>query len=124
DRPYLQDALQRALAGEDALDVQFRVLHSSGQHRWMVSQGRVVRDPAGQVRYVTGVCLDVTDRKLLEERLRQAQRMDSIGQLGGWRPSRRAPWGRVEGFARPPRPILAECEPIRGSWSRYCSISR
>jgi two-component system, cell cycle sensor histidine kinase and response regulator CckA len=83
DRLYVQDALQRALAGEDALDVQFRTLHASGQHRWMVSQGRVVRDAAGQVRYVTGVCLDVTDRKLLEERLRQAQRMDSIGQLAG-----------------------------------------
>jgi two-component system cell cycle sensor histidine kinase/response regulator CckA len=83
DRPQVQDALQRALAGEDALDVQFRTLHSSGQHRWMVSQGRVVRDAASQVRYVTGVCLDVTDRKLLEERLRQAQRMDSIGQLAG-----------------------------------------
>jgi two-component system cell cycle sensor histidine kinase/response regulator CckA len=32
---------------------------------------------------MTGACLDVTDRRLMEERLRQAQRMDSVGQLAG-----------------------------------------
>jgi nitrogen-specific signal transduction histidine kinase/ActR/RegA family two-component response regulator len=32
---------------------------------------------------MTGVCLDTTERKLIEERLRQAQRMDSVGQLAG-----------------------------------------
>jgi two-component system, cell cycle sensor histidine kinase and response regulator CckA len=83
DRAHVQGAIQRALSGEDELDVQFRILQPSGQQRWMANQGRVVRDSGGTVRYVTGVCLDVTDRKLLEERLRQAQRMDSIGQLAG-----------------------------------------
>ena len=83
DRSHVQGALQRALAGEDELDVQFRILQPSGQQRWMANQGQVVLNSDGAVRYMTGVCLDVTDRKLLEERLRQAQRMDSIGQLAG-----------------------------------------
>jgi nitrogen-specific signal transduction histidine kinase/CheY-like chemotaxis protein len=32
---------------------------------------------------MTGVCLDVTERRQVDERLRQAQRMDSVGQLAG-----------------------------------------
>jgi two-component system, cell cycle sensor histidine kinase and response regulator CckA len=83
DRAHVQSAIQRALTGGDVLDVQFRILQPKGQQRWMANQGRVVREAGGTVRYMTGVCLDVTDRKLLEERLRQAQRMDSIGQLAG-----------------------------------------
>jgi nitrogen-specific signal transduction histidine kinase/CheY-like chemotaxis protein len=43
----------------------------------------VARDPDGKLAYMTGVCLDVTERKQVEERLRQAQRMDSVGQLAG-----------------------------------------
>jgi PAS domain S-box-containing protein len=83
DRPPLEEALQRALAGDDELNSIYRIQHPNNQQRWIVSQGRVVRGPAGDVLYVTGVCMDVTERKLLEERLRQVQRMDSIGQLAG-----------------------------------------
>jgi PAS domain S-box-containing protein len=83
DRPAVQEALQRAMAGGDELNTQYRVTQTNGTLRWIVSQGRVVRGSSGEVRYVTGVCLDVTERKQLEERIRQAQRMDSIGQLAG-----------------------------------------
>jgi nitrogen-specific signal transduction histidine kinase/CheY-like chemotaxis protein len=43
----------------------------------------VVRDQNGNVLYLTGVCLDKTERRHMEERLLQSQRMDSVGQLAG-----------------------------------------
>jgi two-component system cell cycle sensor histidine kinase/response regulator CckA len=43
----------------------------------------LVRDKAGRPEYLTGAAIDVTERKIAEERLVEAQRMDAVGQLAG-----------------------------------------
>jgi two-component system cell cycle sensor histidine kinase/response regulator CckA len=83
DRAFVAAAVQRAIEGVSGLDYEFRIVLPSGQVRWLADQGRVVLDASGKLLYMTGVCLDVTERKQMEERLRQAQRMDSVGQLAG-----------------------------------------
>lgn len=83
DRAFVAASVQRALQGDGGLDYEFRIVLPGGRVRWLTDQGRVMRDPMGNPLYMTGVCLDMTERKLLEERLRQAQRMDSVGQLAG-----------------------------------------
>jgi len=83
DRAFVAASVQRALEGGGGLDYEFRIVLPDGRLRWLADQGRVMRDQKGNPLYLTGVCLDTTERKLLEERLRQAQRMDSVGQLAG-----------------------------------------
>ena len=83
DRPYVEKVVHRAIEGSGELDYELRIVLPDGRVRWLADQGRVVRDPAGNPVYLTGVCLDVTERKQVQERLRQAQRMDSVGQLAG-----------------------------------------
>jgi PAS domain S-box-containing protein len=83
DRARVRAAVEAAIESGGGLDYEFRIILPGGGVRWLADQGRVVRDPSGKLLYMTGVCLDVTERKQVEERLQQAQRMDSVGQLAG-----------------------------------------
>jgi PAS domain S-box-containing protein len=83
DREFVSRSVERALRDGGALDYEFRILLPDGQVRWIADQGRVGRDRAGRPTYLTGVCMDVTDRRTGEERLRQSHRMESVGRLAG-----------------------------------------
>ena len=54
-----------------------------GQVLDVVSTSRVHRDGAGRFLWAVGGLIDVTARKRAEEALRQAQKMEAIGQLTG-----------------------------------------
>jgi PAS domain S-box-containing protein len=83
DRAFVSGSIRRALEGGGGLDYEFRIILPDGRVRWLADQGRVVRDHRGAPLYMTGVCIDTTERRVMAERLRQAQRMDSVGQLAG-----------------------------------------
>ena len=70
---------------------EYRLRHKNGEWRWMLSLGRVVEsDAQGRGLRMLGTRTDITDRKHaelekrhLEERLAQAQKLESIGRLAG-----------------------------------------
>jgi PAS domain S-box-containing protein len=55
----------------------------SGEERLVSWRNTTVRDIQGQVRYVIGTGIDVTEQRQLEEQLRQARRLESLGTLVG-----------------------------------------
>jgi PAS domain S-box-containing protein len=83
DRQFVSESVARAIKEGGSLDYEFRILLPDGRVRWIADQGRVERDRDGRPRYLTGVCMDVTDRRSAEERLRQSHRMESVGRLAG-----------------------------------------
>ncbi|EYF00295.1 hybrid sensor histidine kinase/response regulator [Chondromyces apiculatus] len=68
DRPRGRQALLAALEHDTPYDLEFRIVRPDGALRWVASKGRVLRDPEGRPLRMTGIDLDITDRKEIEER--------------------------------------------------------
>ncbi|MBE2247925.1 MAG: PAS domain S-box protein, partial [Myxococcus sp.] len=49
--------------------------------RWFIIKGGVIRDDEGQITGLLGGVIDVTERRQTEELLRQAQKLQAVGQL-------------------------------------------
>jgi two-component system NtrC family sensor kinase len=83
DRSRLRDTLRALQAGSTVeFDLDYRVRRKDGSLRWIHSQGQVIeRAHDGSPVRITGVQIDVTDRKEAERRLASAERLESIGRL-------------------------------------------
>ncbi|MBE9168718.1 PAS domain-containing protein [Pleurocapsales cyanobacterium LEGE 06147] len=81
DRVHPEDLLQveaamnTALANRQEFDCQYRLLLPNGQLRWVDAFGRANYDSENRPVRMVGMVIDVTDRKLAEESLRQSEEM-------------------------------------------------
>jgi PAS domain S-box-containing protein len=73
DAPALSAAFERAMETGD-FDAEYRVVRPDGSIVWLADRGRVVQDSNSRPNRVLGVSVDLTNRKMLEEALRESDR--------------------------------------------------
>jgi PAS domain S-box-containing protein len=75
DRPRVERAIRAALDQGQPYDEDFRIVRPDGQLRWVEARGRGSRpDAEGRCTRLTGVLLDITGRKQVEDDLALSRR--------------------------------------------------
>jgi signal transduction histidine kinase/CheY-like chemotaxis protein len=83
DQPGAIAALDRARF-QGRLDMECRIRRASdGAVRWIALRGRTSYDASGRPRTMAGIVMDTTERHLADDRAKQSERMEVVGQLTG-----------------------------------------
>jgi PAS domain S-box-containing protein len=72
-----------SIQSSGGMSTEYRWLCADGSPRWFLDSAVLIRDHHGQPQEIFGSCLDMTDRKRIEQQLFQAQKMEAVGQLTG-----------------------------------------
>ena len=82
DRDRVAEAAKtKQIAG--TYNEEFRIVRPDGTICWIHDRAFPISARDGRVYRIAGVAEDITERRKLEEQLRQSQKMEGIGQLAG-----------------------------------------
>lgn len=88
DHAAFQRAVETVTLGEKEMAVEYRIIMDDGSVRQIYSVGRPVRDGDGEVREYIGSTMDITERRVSEDALRESQaklahisRLTTMGEL-------------------------------------------
>ena len=79
DRERFKTAVAQTLNEDAAFAIEYRVVVPSGSEHALVTRADLYRDKAGKPARMTGVCIDLSARKMMEKALHETeQRLDAV----------------------------------------------
>ncbi len=84
DRDRVREAIEQSVGTGEPLHVDYRIVAGDGPLRWISSRGRPRYSSAGEPDRLTGVSIDISERKRAEEALRESEaRLTAGADLAG-----------------------------------------
>ncbi|MFN4023290.1 MAG: PAS domain S-box protein [Hyphomonas sp.] len=85
DRERVVSTLRAAVAtpGATSWTEEYRFVRKDGSERSILDRGFLIRDDAGTVTRMVGTMMDITERRAAEQRARDSDRMEAVGELTG-----------------------------------------
>ena len=88
DRDTWQGTIERAIHEKSDYDLEFRILLPDGTFKWIHTVGHPVLSAAGELVQFVGSSMDITERKLAEQTLRESEaylaEAQRLSQTGSW----------------------------------------
>ncbi|HSN21101.1 MAG TPA: EAL domain-containing protein [Usitatibacter sp.] len=81
DRELLEATLRHAVRRGTDFQVDYRVIWPDGSTHWLTNRGQIHRGADGRAQRVIGVAMDITDRKLAEQRIAHMAHHDALTGL-------------------------------------------
>jgi PAS domain S-box-containing protein len=132
DRDAVRAARTQAASGERPYNIEYRIVRPDLGVRWVHEKADIVRDRRGRAARMIGTVQDITERRQLEDQLRQSQKLEAIGRLaGGIAHDLNNTLTTIAGYAElalgamtPEEPARADVEEIRRGAERAGSVTR
>ncbi|MFZ4620863.1 MAG: PAS domain S-box protein [Bacteroidota bacterium] len=83
DRTTAGQRINDSVRNHSPLVNEYRIIKPSGEIRWISAFGDTIYNDRGEALSMSGICIDITERKLSEEALFNSQKLESIGTLAG-----------------------------------------
>jgi PAS domain S-box-containing protein len=81
DRDRVRAAFDDSVATGTDYEFECQIVRPGGTPRWLKVRAQVVRAADGTPSQLAGISLDITERVLTGERIRQSQRVEAVGRL-------------------------------------------
>jgi two-component system, cell cycle sensor histidine kinase and response regulator CckA len=81
DRDWVAQSYSRAIESGAPHSCEFQAITASGPAMWLREYARLVPAAEGEARYLIGLSVDVSERRMLEDQLVQSERVEAVSRL-------------------------------------------